>query len=173
MGKYVNLSRQLQATVPRLAENKIREVFEATAQAVYDWIDSQQYFTNRSGNLKDSIGVAMYRKGVLLDDWYWLPAKGASKELKTRYHGADIVINGREMLNEAIDMGGSLAQEVGDYTLVVFVAAPHGAWVTLGLGSPDPANEFKPTKKGFGWWQDGLRSYATQTFIQNFNRVFK
>lgn len=167
----MKLSSQFKAILPRIEEKYVRQIFENTAKAVASWLDTQTYFTDRTNNLRDSIGVGIYKEGVL-QTWIENSPRKATQEMVTIYHGEELSINGRELLNSAITSAASEAGSFATYTMIVFAKAPHGEWVDLGLGYPQPADGFKPSKKGFGWWHDGLVTEVQSVFAREFNSVF-
>ena len=169
------LSRQLRYIVPVINEKYVKKVFVNTAKAVFDWMSKQSYFTNRTYNLSDSVGVGIYKQGVLVN-WVTNPASKASAPRVITYHGERISVDGRALLQEAINASASMAATFADYTLVIFVKAPYGAWVELGLGaygdSDGSDGQSHPAKAGYGWWSEGLVPYIKETFVTEFNKVF-
>lgn len=159
------LSQQLKVIVQKINEKYARQIFENTAKEVASWMDSQTYYTNRTYNLTDSVGVGVYKKGVLVS-WAGNPAKRASVANIIRYRGNMIHVDGRSLLNEAIRKGSSTYGAFADYTLVVFAEAPYAYWVDQSLGSGGN------NKKGKGWWSEGLVPHIKSTFVKEFNKVF-
>lgn len=159
------LSQQLKVIIPKINEKYARQILENTAKEVSSWINSQTYYTNRTYNLTDSVGVAIYKKGVLVS-WVGNPTKMASTAKTIMYHRNMIQVDGRSLLNEAIRNGSYLYGGFADYTLVVFAEAPYAYWVDQSLGSGGS------NKKGKGWWSEGLVPHIKNTFVKEFNKVF-
>lgn len=159
------LSRQLRYIVPVINEKYVKTVFVNTAKAVFDWMSKQSYFTNRTYNLMDSVGVGIYKQGVLVK-WVTNPGKKASAPRMITYHRERISVDGRALLQEAINASAAMAAAFADYTLVVFAKAPYGAWVDLSLGDGGS------NKRGKGWWSDGLVPHVKEAFQTEFNKVF-
>lgn len=170
-----SLSEQLRYIVPVINEKYVKAVFVNTAQEVFDWMGKQSYFTNRTYNLMDSVGVGIYKQGVLVK-WVTNPGKKASGPREITYHGNRMSIDGRSLLQEAINASAAMAAVFADYTLVVFAKAPYGAWVDLGLGayggSDGRDGQSNPGKTGYGWWSDGLVPHVKDAFRREFNKVF-
>lgn len=160
-----SLSKQLRYIVPKLNEKYVRTVFVNTAKEVFDWMSKQTYYTNRTYNLSDSVGVGIYKKGVLVK-WVTNPSAKAQKPRMITYHGERIEINGRALLQSALNASAGAAGVFADYTLIVFAKAPYGAWVDLSLGDGGS------NKQGKGWWSDGLVPHVKETFQAEFNKIF-
>lgn len=160
-----SLSEQLRYIVPVINEKYVKAVFVNTAQEVFDWMSKQSYFTNRTYNLMDSVGVGIYKQGVLVK-WVTNPGKKASGPRQITYHGNRMSINGRSLLQEAINSSAAMAAAFADYTLIVFAKAPYGAWVDLSLGDGGS------NKAGKGWWSEGLVPHVKDAFRREFNKVF-
>lgn len=159
------LSRQLRYIVPTFNEKYVKAVFVNTAKEVFDWMSKQDYFTNRTYNLSDSVGIGIYKQGTLVS-WITNPSKKASMPREITYRGQRISVDGRALLQDAINASASMAAAFADYTLIVFVKAPYGAWVDLSLGDGGS------NKAGKGWWTDGLVPHVKDTFKKEFNNIF-
>lgn len=151
--------------VPKLNEKYVEQIFKNTADAVFKWIDSQNYFTNRTYNLRDSVGVGIY-KGDTLVKWVGNPSTKAAGPRLITYHRQQEYVNGRIRLNRAIIAKQATVGRMNDYTLVVFAAAPYGAWVEMSLGDGGR------NKQGKGWWSEGLVPAVKNAFVIEFNKVF-
>lgn len=160
-----SLSKQLRYIVPAINEKYVQAVFVNTAKEVFDWMGKQNYFTNRTYNLMDSVGVGIYKKGVLVN-WVTNPGKKASSPRQITYHGNRMSIDGRSLLQEAINASAAMVASFADYTLVVFAKAPYGAWVDLSLGDGGT------NKAGKGWWSEGLVPHIKDVFKKEFNKIF-
>lgn len=138
--------------IPMLEHDNVKTIFIETSHAVFEWIDAHSaYYQDQTYNLRDSIGVGVYKEGVL-QQWVQHPqAKATDKRLFT-YKGEKIYVDGRELLQEAITAGDE--SDFADYALVLFAAAPYGILVEEGGG-----------KRGTGWWSEGLVPYVRERFI--------
>ena len=140
--------------IPQVIEPAIVSVYAKTASAVFEWIDNHPlYYQDQTFNLRDSIGAAVYKNGVL-KNWIQLPTAKATKAKKFAYPNSPYYteIRGRDLLQRAIS--GGKWDEFADYALVVYAAAPYGIYVEDGNG-----------KRGTGWWTEGLVPYVTDRFL--------
>lgn len=138
--------------MPAMEMDSVRIIFTETSKAVFEWIDAHSlYYQDQTFNLRDSIGVGIYKQGVL-QEWIHEPTQKATTKRPFTYNGEKMMVDGRELLMEAISLGDE--SDFGDYTLVVYATAPYGILVEEGGG-----------KRGTGWWSEGLIPYVTERFL--------
>lgn len=130
-------------------------ILKELGEYVMNWISTKTYtYTDRTYNLTDSTGCAIYKDGVLTEFKYY-PRKQATKRGRYTYHKQRYEFDGRELLTEAL--AGKPLENMGKYTLVVISKAPYGVWVNESKGNgPD-------NKAGKGWF-DELKSDTTDKF---------
>lgn len=149
------IRKGINATLPAIEQRRVISIFTNVSAAVFEWIDSHAgYYQDQTYNLRDSIGVGVYRKGVLVK-WIQTPSPKAIRG-KRFSPGADspyyYTIHGRDLLINATQ--NATSHNLALYALVVFAAAPYGIMVEDGDG-----------KRGTGWWSEGLVPYVRQRFI--------
>ena len=138
--------------IPVMEKNSIRYIFSETAHAVFEWIDSHSlYYHDQTFNLRDSIGVGVYKDGVL-QEWIHQPAAKATTDRRFSYKRYVAQINGRDLLETAISSGED--SDFAKYTMVLYAAAPYGIFVQEGGG-----------KRGTGWWSEGLVPCVKERFL--------
>ena len=147
--------------MPDIEQRVIMSVFTLTAAAVFEWIDGHEgYYMDQTYNLRDSIGVGVFKKGVLVN-WIQTPSPKAtsgkyftkrSDEYASGNNPYSTYISGRELLNDAISRGEY--SNFAEYALVVYATAPYGILVEDGNG-----------KRGTGWWTEGLIPYVSNRFL--------
>ena len=147
--------------LPNIEQRFIMSIFTLTAAAVFEWIDSHEgFYLDQTFNLRDSIGVGVFKNGVLVN-WIQTPSPKATSgkyfgERSDEYAGGNnpysTYISGRELLNTAITEGKY--SNFADYALVVYATAPYGIVVEDGNG-----------KRGTGWWSEGLIPHVKERFI--------
>lgn len=150
--------------ISKTEERVIRSVFTITASAVYEWIDDHPlFYKDQTYNLRDSIGVGVYKDGVLLN---WIQHPSPKATVRGKYappHKEDApalyytYFQGRDLLNQAISNG--VASNFAKYVLVVYATAPYGLLVEDGGG-----------KRGTGWWTEGLVPYVKKRFLSELTK---
>jgi len=137
------------------------EIFVKVAQSVFDFIDAKGYYENDTYNLRDSIGVGIYESGALVR-WIDNPSPKATASKTYIYHGQKYTISGRDKLEKAINNAHRVG--MGQYSMIIFCAAPYGFFVDRGLGA-EPLGSGDTSKRGYGWWSEGLIPEVRRTFI--------
>ena len=153
MSQNLNTIRNdIKKFIPMAEQGSIRTIATETSHAVFEWIDAHSlYYQDQTYNLRDSIGIGIYKQGIL-QHWIQHPqAKATEKRLFT-YKGEKIYVDGRQLLQEAISLGEE--SDFADYAFVLYAAAPYGILVEEGGG-----------KRGTGWWSEGLVPYVRERFI--------
>ena len=154
---------------PVIEQRYIMSIFTLVANKIFSWIDSHPaYYKDQTFNLRDSIGVGVYKNGAIVQ-WIHNPAPKATRKKKfaprsEEYGGGNapysVLISGRELLNEAIS--NAKYAKFADYTLAVFATAPWGLLVEDGKG-----------KRGTGWWTEGLVPYIKERFASEIAKHMK
>ena len=154
---------------PVIEQRYIMSIFTLVANKIFSWIDSHPaYYKDQTFNLRDSIGVGVYKNGAIVQ-WIHNPAPKATRKKKFAvrgggYGGSDnpyyTFFSGRELLNEAIS--NAEYAKFADYTLAVFATAPWGLLVEDGNG-----------KRGTGWWTEGLVPYIKERFASEIAKHMK
>jgi hypothetical protein len=137
------------------------EIFTEVAKSVFAFIDSQQYYKNDTFNLRDSVGVGIYDGGTLVK-WIDNPMPKATGSTTYTYHGVKYTISGRDKLERAIN--NAHRATIGQYSMIIFCAAPYGYFVEKSLGDGGD------NKRGKGWWSEGLIPHAKATFVAQCNK---
>lgn len=135
-------------------------ILTAVAESVLKWMSDKSYtYEDQTYNLSDSVGCAIYKKGVLIR--MFIPARQASGPSRITYHKLTYYESGRQSLEAALN-NRSVAM-LGDYTLGVYAAMPYGLWVDQSLGDGGD------NKRGKGWFSGpgGLKDFA----FSEFNRI--
>lgn len=148
---------------PVIEQRYVMSIFTLVANKIFSWIDSHPaYYKDQTFNLRDSIGVGVYKNGAIVQ-WIHNPAPKATRKKKFKERGVDYasfgvgehdywqLLSGRELLNNAIS--NAEYAKFADYTLAVFATAPWGLLVEDGKG-----------KRGTGWWTEGLVPYVKERF---------
>lgn len=146
--------------VMSVTDNVAIELLSRLAGKVLDWLRDKTYtYRDQTYNLTDSVGCAIYKKGVLVKTFY--NSKQASEPNVITYKKSKIIVNGRELLIQALQSGDIAS--MGDYVLGVFAVAPYGLWVDQSLGDGGD------NKRGKGWFSgpNGLKDFT----LKEFNRI--
>lgn len=149
-----------------VSDSMATAILDRVAESVLNWMSEKRYtYQDQTYNLSDSVGCALYKKGVLMK--MYIPRKQASGSNTYRYHGLNIRQSGRQSLEAALN-NRSIAMS-GDYTLGVFAAMPYGLWVDQSLGNGGD------NKRGKGWFSgpDGLRQFAEKELNRIKNEYFR
>jgi len=155
------IRKGMRVFIPSLEQKYIMRLFTNVSKAVFEWIDNHpSYYKDRTFNLRDSIGVGIYKEGVLLD-WIHQPSEKATEGKKFKYKNYKTIVYGRELLNEAIT-GGNYS-DIATYALVLYATAPYGLFVEL--GGPSGGN------KGVNWWSEGLIPMVEDKFRQEIKAI--
>lgn len=144
----------IKAIIPVLESGSVITIAKIVSDAVYGWIDSHTaYYEDDTYNLRDSIGIGIYKQGVLVK-WVQMPSPKATEGRRFSMGGKNYtVVHGRELLNEAIQ--GSDYANFAMFSFVLYATAPYGIIVEDGDG-----------KRGTGWWSEGLVPYVKSKFIE-------
>lgn len=143
-------------------EHLIKPIFVLTAASVFEWIDDHPaFYQDQTYNLRDSIGVGVYKDGVLLN-WIQHPSPKAVKQGRYAAPNAQYYtyFKGRDLLRKAI--AGGKESNLAKYTLVLYATAPYGLLVEDGNG-----------RRGTGWWTQGLVPHVKARFIYEKKRRIK
>lgn len=167
------LNRKMRSHNLRVVEEKLRskgvmsvtdntaiEILSGLADSVLGWVKDKTYtYRDQTYNLTDSIGCAIYKRGVMVRTFY--NGKQATEPNVITYKRSKIVVNGRELLIQALQSGDIAT--MGDYVLGVFAVAPYGLWVDQSLGDGGD------NKRGKGWFSgpNGLKDFT----LKEFNRI--
>lgn len=121
---------------------RIREAFRQAALQVYARVEADDFlYESQTNNLRASTGVGIFKDGVLTD-WVQNPIIPTS-EKKFTYHGATEMVDGNELLQQALTK--IQTDGIGKWVFLVVATVPYAAWVDEGNGG---------TKRGSGWWTD-------------------
>lgn len=148
--------------IPRIEERLVVSLFTKVADSVYTWIDNHTAtYEDDTYNLRDSIGVGVYKKGILVK-WVQMPEKKATQPRNFAYKDSPYYtkINGRELLMSALSK--NLYAGMSDYELIVYCTAPYGLLVEMGDG-----------KRGTGWWSELFIPYVIERFNYEFEILRK
>ena len=139
-------------------EPRIRTVFRQTAQYIFDRIQRDDFkFESQSHNLLASIGIGVFKDGVLTD---WIANPYVPAELKKfKYKGTVYDIDGQQALNEAL--GAIDVKGMGKWVMVLVAAVPYALFVDLGLGTQRADGM---DKRGMGWWSDDFAPSVAEAF---------
>lgn len=148
------LRKGIKETISLLEADTVISIAKVVSDAVYGWIDSHTaYYEDDTYNLRDSIGIGIYKQGVLMK-WVHMPSPKATKGRKFyEGNGSYIMVHGRDLLNEAIQ--NSSYANYAMFSFVLYSAAPYGIIVEDG-----------DDKRGTGWWSEGLVPYVKSKFIE-------
>jgi hypothetical protein len=131
------------------------EIFTEVAKSVFAFIDATGYYNDETFNLRDSVGVGIYDGGTLVK-WIDNPTPKASGTTTYTYHGVKHTISGRDKLEKAIN--NAHRTTMGQYSMIIFCAAPYGYFVEKSLGDGGD------NKRGKGWWSEGLIPEVRKSF---------
>lgn len=153
--------KKIKKFLDNVLERNLMQLLEFIGKYVKDWVKSESaaYWENDTYNLRDSIGAGLYKNGRLVK-FIGNPAK-ASSPAKYTYHGVQYTMSGRRKLMTAL--GNNHLANSGKYVLAIFCEAPYGFFLEHGLG-PEPLSSGDDSKKGFGWWSNGLVPYVQERF---------
>lgn len=149
------LQKVLQKQGDSIVESECLAILQELGNFILNWIKDKTYtYKDRTYNLTDSTGCAIYKSGELTSFKFYAD-KQASGPRTVYYKKDKITVNGRELLEAALQE--KPLEKMGSYTLAVLSAAPYGLWVneSLGDGGPD--------KIGKGWFDD-LKKATEQEF---------
>ena len=151
--KNLNIIRTgIKKIIPMIENSNVRTIATEVSHAVFEWIDAHSlYYQDQTYNLRDSIGIGVYRQGQL-QQWIQHPQAKATEKRSFTYKGEKIYVDGRQLLQEAISLGEE--SDFADYSFVLYASAPYGILVEEGGG-----------KRGTGWWSEGLVPYVRERFI--------
>lgn len=148
------------------SDKQALDILTRLADEVNGWMMRHEYeWENRTYNLADSTGCAIYKDGVLVA--FSHPSSKASAPRIIQYKGQQITVNGRVLLEQAIN--NSKIASLGKYTLGVYSAAPYGLWVDQSLGAGGN------NKIGKGWFSgsNGLKQFALDKFNEICSELMK
>ncbi|MEG1289559.1 MAG: hypothetical protein RRY36_09615 [Bacteroidaceae bacterium] len=147
--------------INKALEKKLLRFLSSMGKYVSDWVssESKHYWTDATYNLKDSIGSGLYKDGALIK----FIGNPASASISTTYiyHKQMYNMSGRNKLMSALQ--NNHLSNTGKYVLAVFCEAPYGFFLEHGLG-PDGIDAGDSSKKGYGWWSEGLVPYINEKF---------
>lgn len=143
-------------------EPRIREVFRQTAVYIFERISRDDFlFDSQTYNLNASIGIGVFKDGVLTD-WITNPLRPTQLK-KFIYKGQVQYIDGQQALNEALGAVGRDAKEMGKWVMILIAAVPWAYLVDIGSGNQPSVGD----KRGKGWWSNDLAPDIVEKFRRN------
>lgn len=144
----------------------VRLAFVQAAQNVFERINNSDYrFGDYSLGLKNSMGVGIFKDGVLTD-WVHNPAYEGDVSLSVELFGADMLsraVEGRRALDMALQ---SEAFGGNDWSFIFIAAAPYAEIVDEGFYTRTGINP------GQGWWTDDFRDWVIKDVVSQLKIVF-
>lgn len=124
-------------------------------ESVSNWISSGNLkFDNHTFNLVESIACGVYQNGVLVKLYLMSPQKSVPK--KYTYHGMRMNADGLRLARAVFEYRPAKSEGI---SIVFRCPLNYGFFVEHGLGPSTYAEGGNPSKKGYGWWSDGLVPY--------------
>ena len=139
-------------------EPRIRTLFTDVAFLIFDRINRDDFlFESQTHNLRASIGIGIFKDGVLTD-WVTNP-EIPTTEKKLVYNKEVTLVDGQAALNDALsDIDVKM---LGEWVMVLVAAVPYALSVDLGLGTQ--RSDGQP-KRGVGWWSEDFAKEVAEEF---------
>lgn len=140
-------------------EPRIRTLFTDVAFLIFDRINRDDFlFESQTHNLRASIGIGIFKDGVLTD-WVTNPEIPTTNKLLV-INGEFTLFDGQLALNEAL--GSMDVKSLGEWVMVLVAAAPYALAVDTGLEGKQ-RSDGQP-KRGVGWWSEDFAKEVAEEF---------
>lgn len=153
----------------KVVDDSIIPILRDIALKAIGWFDENAVkygLNNDTYNLRDSIGVGLFKQGILID--IVAPSPKASVAHQWTYHKVQYETKGHDKLLSVL--ANTHKANMNEYNFVLICAAPYGFFLDRGLG-PDKLGNGDASKAGYGWWTDGLIPFINKYVQSKLNEI--